>query len=92
MLWWCEVKIVKVMDEWREVPQIPISLYHHMSIDHLQGLLQRMLQTLVKPVYHIAAVMHCNSTSPIGRWHSRLTITPHVTPSLVNANHSAMLE
>ena len=35
--------------------------------------------------------MHCNSTSPIGRWHSKLTITPHVTPSSVNANHNAML-
>ena len=35
--------------------------------------------------------MHYNSTSPIGRWHNKETITPHVTPCSVNAHHNAML-
>ena len=37
--WKSKVKTMKVMDEWHEVPQFPISLYHDMSIVHLQGLL-----------------------------------------------------
>ena len=36
VLWKSKVKIIKVMGEWPEVPQFPISLYHDMSIDHLQ--------------------------------------------------------
>ena len=50
------MKIIKVMDDWPKVPQFPISLYHDMSIDHLQALLQRTLQTLVK---HVAISHDC---------------------------------
>ena len=90
MLWKSNVKAVKVMDELPEVPQFPISLYHDMSIDHLQDLLQCTLQTLVKRDSNTAR-MHCNNTSRIGRWHSKLTIPPHMmTPSSVNANHNSM--
>ena len=38
------------MDDSPELPWFPISLYYDMSIDHLQDLLQRTLQTLVKLV------------------------------------------
>ena len=50
VLWKSKVKTVKVMDERPGFPRFPISLYHDMSIDHLQDPLQRTLQTLVKPV------------------------------------------
>ena len=44
------MKTIKGMHDWLEVPQFPNSLYHDMLIDHLQDLLQRTLQTLVKLV------------------------------------------
>ena len=44
------LKSVRLMDDWPESPPFPISVYHDMLIDHLQDMLQRTLQTLVKPV------------------------------------------
>ena len=90
--WKSKVKTVMVMDEWPEVPHFPISLYHDMPSDHLQDLSQRTLQTLVNPVsISRDAWIRCNSACPIGWWHNKLTISPHVTPSPINANHCAML-
>ena len=63
VLWKSKVKTAKVMDDWLEVHQFPISLYHDMSIDHLQDLLQRTLQTLVKPVAISTGLHGCTTTA-----------------------------
>ena len=73
-------------------PHFPISFYHGMSIDHFQDPLQRTPQTLVKPVSISQDFIHAlQQDMPIVRAPNKLTITPHVTPSSLNANQSAIL-